>query len=242
MMSELKDLIWYHGNISRHVSEALLMANGMEGSYLLRDGTQLNELCISVRGKDSVRHFKILKEEEVYKFGVTDFNTLDALINHFANQPLLGGVSGTLVLLKHPYPKVVEEPDNYDSIVLQSTARTGATEKDLEYQTKADSLASKEGFLTKQGFYVKNWKVRWFVLTKNELRYYADQTKDKPIKSLDLVDCQDCYKTDDVPGKNFCFCLEFPDRKWYFQASTEEEQGEWVKMIKFKIKQIRKLN
>lgn len=238
----LENLIWYHGNISRHIAEALLMANGMEGSYLLRDGSQQNELCISVRGRDSVRHFKVLKEQGIYKFGVTDFTTLESLINHFANQPLLGGVSGTLVLLKHPYPKVVEEPDNYENIVLQSTARTGATEKDLIFDTRADSLASKEGFLTKQGFYVKSWKVRWFVLTKNELSYYADQTKDKPIKTLDLTDCQECYKADDVPGKDFCFCLEFPDRKWIFQSSSDEEQEEWVKMIKFKLKQIRKSN
>ena len=193
-MTDIKDLNWYHGNLTRHVGEALLMANGVEGSYLLRDGSDDNILCISVRLKDSVKHFKIVKDENVYKFGITEFNSLESLITHFANQPLLGGSSGTLVLLKHPYPKVVEEPDHYESITLHSTVQSGATGKDLEYQTHADSLASKEGFLTKQGWFVKSWKTRWFVLAKYELSYYADRSKEKPIKTLDLTDCQGCCK------------------------------------------------
>lgn len=239
--TDISKLNWYHGNITRHIAEALLMANGMEGSYLLRNGSNPNTLCISVRGKDSVKHFKIEKTGESFKFGITEFSTLNSLIMHFANQPLLGGNSGTLVLLKHPYPKVVEEPDNYECIVLQSTVRSGATERDLEYQTHAESLASKEGFLTKQGGIVKNWKTRWFVLFKNELSYYADRTKDKPIKTLDLTDCQSCYK-DDSTGKKNCFCLDFPDRTWYFYANTEGEQKEWMDMIKWKLQQIKKEN
>ena len=238
-MPGISDLSWYHGNITRHIAEALLMANGMEGSYLLRDGSEANTLCISVRGRDSVKHFRIAKEGDVFKFGITEFNSLNSLITHFANQPLLGGNSGTFVLLKHPYPKIVEEPDNYESIVLQSTVRSGATEQDLHFQTHANSLASKEGFLTKQGWFVKNWKTRWFVLFKNELSYYADRSKEKPIKTLDLTDCQGCSK-DDTTGKKYCFSLDFPDRTWYFYANTKEEQGEWMDMIKWKLKQIKK--
>ena len=238
-MAALQDLNWYHGGISRHIAEALLMANGVEGSYLLRNGLESNILCISVRLKDSVNHFKIEKVGDIYKFGITEFNTAESLITHFANQPLLGGSSGTMVLLKHPYPKMVEEPENYETIVLHSTAHSGATEKDLEYQTQGNSLASKEGFLTKQGFIVKNWKTRWFVLSKYELSYYADRNKEKPIKTLDLTDCQGCCK-DDTVGKQFCFRLEFPDRTWYFHASSEEEQAEWMEILKWKLKKLRK--
>ena len=238
-MSVLQGLNWYHGNMSRHVAEALLIANGVEGSYLLRDGSQANILCVSVRLKDSVNHFKIEKLGDVYKFGITEFNTANSLVTHFANQPLLGGSSGTMVLLKHPYPKVVEEPDNYETIVLHSTAHSGATEKDLQFLTQAKSLASKEGFLTKLGFIRKNWKTRWFVLVKYELSYYADRSKEKPIKTLDLTDCQGCAK-DDSLGKEFCFKLEFPDRTWYFYANSEEEQKEWMDMIVWKLKKLKK--
>ena len=41
---------WYHHNISRHVAEGLLMANGKDGSYLLRaSATHVGEYSLSVR-------------------------------------------------------------------------------------------------------------------------------------------------------------------------------------------------
>ena len=42
---------------------------------------------------------------------------------------------------------------------------------------------SKEGFLTKLGYHRKNWKIRWFSLYRNELKYF--NTKE------DTVCCQD---------------------------------------------------
>ena len=58
----LEALPWYHGEVSRHIAETLLLANGVEGCYLLRksqtDGTSGN-LTLSVRGSDSVVHFKL---------------------------------------------------------------------------------------------------------------------------------------------------------------------------------------
>jgi len=77
-------------------------------------------------------HVSILYESSVFEFFLVLMIYFMHLNWHF--------MTGTLVLLKHPYPKVVEEPDNYEEIVLQSTVRSGATEKDLEFQTKADSV------------------------------------------------------------------------------------------------------
>jgi len=237
-MENLDDIIWYHGNITRHIAEALLMSNGQEGSYLIRDGSEASTYSISVRGKESVKHFKIIKNSSGYKFGITEFDTLDGLICHFANQPLLGGSSGLFVVLTHPYPRAVSEPDAYESIVLQSTYRSGATEQDLDSQAKVNSLASKEGFLTKQGYFVKNWKTRWFVLRKYELSYFTDRGKTKPIRVLNLEDCQRC-SVDDTTSKKYCFRLEYTDRTWLMYASTQLELDEWVSIIKWKLEEIR---
>ncbi|XP_052538204.1 dual adapter for phosphotyrosine and 3-phosphotyrosine and 3-phosphoinositide isoform X4 [Tympanuchus pallidicinctus] len=93
---------------------------------------------------------------------------------HFANQPLIGSETGTLIVLKHPYPHEVEEPSIYESVRVHTAMQTGRTENDLV--PNAPSLGTKEGYLIKQGKIVKNWKTRWFTLHRNELKYFKDQT------------------------------------------------------------------
>ncbi|KAJ8336302.1 hypothetical protein SKAU_G00396450 [Synaphobranchus kaupii] len=95
---------WYHYDLSRHAAEALLLSNGRDGSYLLRNGHEgPNFLALSVR----------------------------TFVEHFANQPLLGSDSGTLLILKSPYPRRVEEPSIYESVRVHTAMQTGRTEKDL---------------------------------------------------------------------------------------------------------------
>jgi len=193
----MEELDWNHGNISRHTAEALLMANGREGSFLLRDVKEGH--CLSVRGRDSVKHFKIEQTSEGISFAHSLFDDLDQLLQILANQVILCGQTGdlsknfdqgTLLTLKYPYPKQVVEPDTYDEIMmLHSTIRENATLDDLNEQMKAVPLASKSGFLTKQGGSIKSWKTRWFVVVRNELSYYIDRSSEKPIKTLNLEEC-----------------------------------------------------
>lgn len=39
--------------------------------------------------------------------------------------------SGTLIVLKHPYPRKVEEPSIYESVRVHTAMQTGRTESDL---------------------------------------------------------------------------------------------------------------
>ena len=48
----------------------------------------------------------------------------------------------------------------------------------------------------------QNWKLRWFVLKKNELRYYAQRTSPQPIRTMDLRECQRCIRATDVDQDN----------------------------------------
>lgn len=117
----MENIDWYHGAITRHIAEALLMANGKEGSFLMRDVP--GAFCLSVRSRDAVKHFKIEPTKSGFTFAHSEFDDLDQLLQMFANQVILcsqvGSLSknfeqGTLITLKHPYPKQVEEPDDYD--------------------------------------------------------------------------------------------------------------------------------
>lgn len=40
---------WYHGSLTRHAAEALLLSNGSDGSYLLRQSNAKALYTLSVR-------------------------------------------------------------------------------------------------------------------------------------------------------------------------------------------------
>ena len=49
----------------------------------------------------------------------------------------------------------------------------------------------KQGYLSKQGHIIRNWKKRSFVLMRDELRYYKSETEKKPqgkIRMEDIVE------------------------------------------------------
>ena len=85
---------WFHPNLTRHQAEALLIQNGCDGSYLLRESTNKSQYSLSVRCSNSVKHFQISWDGNEYTFGMGKFQSLNDFINHFHNKPLIGGESG----------------------------------------------------------------------------------------------------------------------------------------------------
>ncbi|XP_031965346.1 dual adapter for phosphotyrosine and 3-phosphotyrosine and 3-phosphoinositide isoform X2 [Corvus hawaiiensis] len=213
---------WYHDNLTRHAAEALLLSNGQDGSYLLRKSNEREDLySLSVRGKDSVKHFHVEHTGTSFKFGFNEFSSLKELVMHFANQPLIGSETGTLIVLKHPYPREVEEPSIYESVRVHTAMQTGRTESDLVPNAPS------------------NWKTRWFTLHRNELKYFKDQTATEPIRALDLTECS-AVQFDYSQERVNCFCLVFPLRTYYLCAKTGIEADEWIKILRWKLSQIRK--
>ncbi|XP_072112578.1 dual adapter for phosphotyrosine and 3-phosphotyrosine and 3-phosphoinositide isoform X1 [Mobula birostris] len=237
-VDNLAELDWYHYDLSRHAAEALLLSNGNDGSYLLRKSQDAPNLyALSVRGKDSVKHFQIEWSDGTIKFGFSEFHSLSEFVNHLANQPLIGSETGTLLVLKSPYPRQVEEPSIYESVRVHTAMQTGRTENDLV--SKAASLGTKEGYLTKQGGRVKTWKTRWFILHRNELKYFKDKMSTEPIKTLDLTECTG-VQFDYSQERINCFCLVFPERTYYMCTKTGIEADEWIKLIRWKLSQMKK--
>ncbi len=50
----------------------------------------------------------------------------------------------------------------------------------------------------------QNWKKRWFVLYRNELKYFSGQDSKDPLKVIDLHEVT-AVERDDSIGKNYCF-------------------------------------
>ncbi|KAJ7991042.1 hypothetical protein DPEC_G00293140 [Dallia pectoralis] len=235
---ELESLRWYHFDLSRHAAEAILLSNGKDGSYLLRNSHRgPGSFALSVRASDSVKHFHVTRNSTGYAFGFNEFASLKDFVHHFANQPLLGSETGTLIVLKFPYPWRVEEPSIYESVRVHTVMQAGRTESDLV--ASAPSLGTKEGYLIKLGAFVKNWKQRWFTLNRNELKYFKDKTFDEPIRTLDLTACS-AIQFDYSQDKVNCFCLVFPERTFYLCAKTGVEADEWIRIIRWKLSQMKK--
>uniref|UniRef100_A0A4W5PLU4 Dual adapter for phosphotyrosine and 3-phosphotyrosine and 3-phosphoinositide n=1 Tax=Hucho hucho TaxID=62062 RepID=A0A4W5PLU4_9TELE len=224
---------WYHFDLSRHAAEALLLSNGKDGSYLLRNSHEgPGSFALSVRAKDSVKHFHVTRKSSGYAFGFNEFASLQDFVSHFANQPLLGSETGTLIVLKCPYPWRVEEPSIYESVRVHTAMQTGRTESDLV--ANAPSFGTKEGYLVKLGAVVKNWKQRWFTLNRNDLKYFKDKMFDEPIRTLDLTACS-AVQFDYSKDRVNCFCLVFPERTFYLCAKSCVEADEWIKIIRWKL-------
>ncbi|XP_003382501.1 PREDICTED: dual adapter for phosphotyrosine and 3-phosphotyrosine and 3-phosphoinositide-like [Amphimedon queenslandica] len=231
--SDMDSIPWYHFNISRHVAESLLISTGEDGSYLLRDSSaNPGEYSLSVRSKDSVKHFTVRYDGESFTFGFGKFSNVQDLISHFESKPVIGGDSGILTVLKFPYPRSVKEPEVYDSIRVH--AEGGVTE------TKAQptfAIASKEGYLTKLGQHRKNWKTRWFVLYKNEFSYYKTREDKTPIRVINLKDVS-MVMADNSQYKNYCFKVVSSWRTFFLYATSAQEAEDWIKILRWKLESL----
>ncbi|XP_073691203.1 dual adapter for phosphotyrosine and 3-phosphotyrosine and 3-phosphoinositide [Garra rufa] len=237
-IDELESVSWYHYDLSRHAAEALLLSNGVDGNFLLRNSNKGSDcFALSVRAKDSVKHFHVRRQFGKYAFGFNEFPCLQDFCSHLANQPLLGSEAGNLIVLRFPYPRQVEEPSIYETVCVHTAMQTGRHENDLV--PNAPALGTKEGYLVKQGAFIKNWKQRWFILNRNELKYFKDKMVVEPIRTLDLTECS-AVQFDYSQERVNCFCLVFPERTFYLCAKSGAEADEWIKILRWKLSQIKK--
>ena len=215
------------------------MANGKEGSYLLRESTRTpGDYSLSVRCAESVKHFQIAWDGRNYTFGMGKFATLRDFADHFESQPMIGGESGVLTLLRYPYPRHVEEPSKYDTVTVHAElGRSMAHGEKSNDVPPVLSIASKEGYLTKLGKNVKNWKTRWFVLYKNELRYYKTRTDKTPIRVIDLKTCSD-IAPDPRQEKSNCFRVVTKTRTFFIYASSSQEMHEWLEILRWRLNHV----
>jgi len=84
---KMNDNYWYMGNMSRIDAQQFLLRNDPkleDGSFIVRDSeSQSNSFAISVRFRDQVQHYKILKNDDgMYLLWVVQFESINQLINY----------------------------------------------------------------------------------------------------------------------------------------------------------------
>jgi len=136
----------------------------------------------------------------------------------------------------HMPPSFVR-PTAEDSIIFKEQFIRAKYER-KEFQTpqtspKGELLPSKEGFLTKQGIVVKNWKKRWFVLSGTLLCYFRKQKDPYPKGIIQFSDARtiDCV-LEPIDNRVNCFVVETSSRSYYIIADSPKEMYEWVVALK----------
>lgn len=100
-----------------------------------------------------------------------------------------------------------------------------------EYSPVMWSNPTKAGYLKKKGHFVKNWKVRWFVLQAARLFYFKTRQSPWPITGIDVDSCK--MRRINVEGKPFCFELipAMGEKIFQIAANSEAELKEWMAAI-----------
>ncbi|KAL3657291.1 hypothetical protein V7S43_017800 [Phytophthora oleae] len=88
-----------------------------------------------------------------------------------------------------------------------------------------------QGYLHKQSKHLKIWRIRYFMLTQDDITYSTKSGR-KPRLLLTLGDVQVIDDQNQVrhPG-NFVFVLQTSTRKLFLSATTEQERRQWVAEI-----------
>jgi dual adaptor for phosphotyrosine/3-phosphotyrosine/3-phosphoinositide len=233
-MPSVEDIPWYHPSVSRHIAESLLMhPDILPGTYLMRNSTNSNDsLTLSVRCRTALRHYRVLWDGRQFCFGLGKFPDVAALSEHFRQQPMISGDCSVLVKLCHPYPRRVVEPHDYQEA--NEVIAGAAMEITTELSNPSLAVNSKEGFLTKLGYHRKNWKIRWFSLFRNELKYFNTKDDKTPLRVIHLEDAKGVER-DDSMGKPHCLRLIMPYRTFFMIASSDEEADDWVQVLSWRL-------
>uniref|UniRef100_UPI00358F8ECA dual adapter for phosphotyrosine and 3-phosphotyrosine and 3-phosphoinositide-like isoform X2 n=1 Tax=Myxine glutinosa TaxID=7769 RepID=UPI00358F8ECA len=203
-------LSWYHGEVDHNIAEVMLRHSDEPGTYLLRRRTKMHEgFVISVRLIHSVSHFPVyVTNEKKIVFGIHQFTSVDDFVHHFDNEIVLGTPS--------------------DGVNIVNACRRGCNWTQISY----------EGYLTKQGGRVKNWKRRFCKLDGAEFKYFKDIQERNEKKCLDLKTCLGVIWDPSRYGKSprkfnggRIFCLVFKERTYHMYGDDEIASEKWKQIL-----------
>eukprot|EP00792_Barthelona_sp_PAP020_P005152 TRINITY_DN2526_c0_g1_i1.p1 TRINITY_DN2526_c0_g1~~TRINITY_DN2526_c0_g1_i1.p1 ORF type:complete len:207 (+),score=44.79 TRINITY_DN2526_c0_g1_i1:33-623(+) len=102
------------------------------------------------------------------------------------------------------------------------------------------SAIRRNGYMTKQGHFIRNWKKRYFVLRDSILRYFSHPSEKKPRGTIVLGCESEVYECDihlkgelGLSADTNCIVLTAPGQKTYYMyTDTREELESWVDSLR----------
>lgn len=94
----------------------------------------------------------------------------------------------------------------------------------------ADGVILK-GWLTKQGSFPRNWKRRFFVLTRDHLTYFAEPEDKQPKGQINIRDCKSVKSAHSINwDERGGFVVTTPART-YYMVGEEKDRTRWIQCI-----------
>ncbi|XP_013140652.1 PREDICTED: tyrosine-protein phosphatase corkscrew-like [Papilio polytes] len=129
---------WYHGQLTAKEAERMMLENGKNGSFLVRESQrQPGDFVLSVRTRDRVTHVIIRRKDNKYDVGGGEqFDDLVSLIEHYRNYPMVETTGEVLRLI---------QPFNATRIQVRHL-HTRVKQLQKENEGPIESMAYKQGF------------------------------------------------------------------------------------------------
>ncbi|XP_014356953.2 tyrosine-protein phosphatase non-receptor type 11 [Papilio machaon] len=129
---------WYHGQLTAKEAERMMLENGKNGSFLVRESQrQPGDFVLSVRTRDRVTHVIIRRKNNKYDVGGGEqFDDLVSLIEHYRNYPMVETTGEVLRLI---------QPFNATRIQARHL-QTRVKQLQKENEGPIESMAYKQGF------------------------------------------------------------------------------------------------
>lgn len=129
---------WYHGQLTAKEAERMMLENGRNGSFLVRESQrQPGDFVLSVRMRDRVTHVIIRRKDNKYDVGGgLQFDDLVSLVEHYRHYPMVETTGDVLRLI---------QPFNATRIQVQHF-HTRVKQLQKENEGPIESMAYKQGF------------------------------------------------------------------------------------------------
>lgn len=129
---------WYHGQLTAKEAEKIMLENGKNGSFLVRESQrQPGDFVLSVRTRDRVTHVIVRRQDDKYDVGGGEqFQDLVSLIDHYRNFPMVETTGEVLRLI---------QPFNATRIQVRHFHRR-VKQLQKENEGPIESMAYKQGF------------------------------------------------------------------------------------------------
>ncbi|XP_073967228.1 protein tyrosine phosphatase non-receptor type corkscrew [Choristoneura fumiferana] len=129
---------WYHGQLTAKEAERIMLENGKNGSFLVRESQrQPGDYVLSVRTRDRVTHVIIRRQDKRYDVGGgQQFDDLVSLIEHYRSFPMVE-TNGEVLRLIQPFNATRIQVRHFQTRVKQLQK---------ENEGPIESMAYKQGF------------------------------------------------------------------------------------------------